>query len=605
MRKIELLSPAKTPEHGIEAINHGADAVYIGAPRFSARANAANTIEGIESLVKHAHQYYAKVYVALNTILTDKELAETESIINQLYNIGVDALIVQDMGITQLNLPPIPLHASTQMDNRTVEKVQFLEKTGFEQVVLARELDINKIREIHQQTNVNLEVFVHGALCVCYSGQCYLSQKLCGRSANRGVCAQMCRLPYSLVDATGKTLVKDKFLLSLKDFNLSAYLKELIDAGASSLKIEGRLKDVEYVKNVTAYYRQQLDAILNGSDLYEQSSSGSCTYTFIPNVEKSFHRGSTDYFLHGRTHEITSFDTPKSLGEKIGKVQKVNGKFIFVDTDKTLANGDGFAFLDRNGQFRGFKANTVEGNRICPAEPIQIAPNTLIYRNFDQAFDKVLKKKSADRKITANICMQETSDGFTFQITDEDNISSTISLKMEKTLAQNAEKQTENIIQTLKKTGNTIFSINNVEIQTSQAYFIPSAQLADIRRNLIVQLEEEREKRREKANTHFPQTSHPYIVRQLDYRGNVHNHKAEEFYKQHGVTSIAPSFEAKEPQKAELMRCKHCIRYAIGACPKENKEATQKLKEPLSLITNTGVKLSLIFDCKNCEMVIQ
>ena len=605
MRKIELLSPAKTPEHGIEAINHGADAVYIGAPRFSARANAANTIEGIESLVKHAHQYYAKVYVALNTILTDKELAETESIINQLYNIGVDALIVQDMGITQLNLPPIPLHASTQMDNRTVEKVQFLEKTGFEQVVLARELDINKIREIHQQTNVNLEVFVHGALCVCYSGQCYLSQKLCGRSANRGVCAQMCRLPYSLVDATGKTLVKDKFLLSLKDFNLSAYLKELIDAGASSLKIEGRLKDVEYVKNVTAYYRQQLDAILNGSDLYKQSSSGSCTYTFIPNVEKSFHRGSTDYFLHGRTHEITSFDTPKSLGEKIGKVQKVNGKFIFVDTDKTLANGDGFAFLDRNGQFRGFKANTVEGNRICPAEPIQIAPNTLTYRNFDQAFDKVLKKKSADRKITANICMQETSDGFTFQITDENNISSTISLKMEKTLAQNAEKQTENIIQTLKKTGNTIFSINNVEIQTSQAYFIPSAQLADIRRNLIAQLEEEREKRREKANTHFLQTSHPYIVSQLDYRGNVHNHKAEEFYKQHGVTSIAPSFEAKEPQKAELMRCKHCIRYAIGACPKENKEATQKLKEPLSLITNTGVKLSLIFDCKNCEMVIQ
>ena len=605
MRKIELLSPAKTPEHGIEAINHGADAVYIGAPRFSARANAANTIEGIESLVKHAHQYYAKVYVALNTILTDKELAETESIINQLYNIGVDALIVQDMGITQLNLPPIPLHASTQMDNRTVEKVQFLEEAGFEQVVLARELDINKIREIHQQTNINLEVFVHGALCVCYSGQCYLSQKLCGRSANRGVCAQMCRLPYSLVDATGKTLVKDKFLLSLKDFNLSAYLKELIDAGASSLKIEGRLKDVEYVKNVTAYYRQQLDAILNGSDLYKQSSSGSCTYTFIPNVEKSFHRGSTDYFLHGRNHEITSFDTPKSLGEKIGKVQKVNGKFIFVDTDKTFANGDGFAFLDRNGQFRGFKANTVEDNRICPAEPIQIAPNTLIYRNFDQAFDKVLKKKSADRKITANICMQETSDGFTFQITDEDNISSTISLKMEKVLAQNAEKQTENIIQTLKKTGNTIFSINNVDIQNSQAYFIPSAQLADIRRNLIAQLEEEREKRREKANTHFPQTSHPYIVNQLDYRGNVHNHKAEDFYKQHGVSSIAPSFETKEPQKAELMRCKHCIRYAIGACPKENKEATQKLKEPLSLITNTGVKLSLTFDCKNCEMVIQ
>lgn len=605
MRKIELLSPAKTPDHGIEAVNHGADAVYIGAPRFSARANAANTIEGIEQLVRYAHQYYAKVYVALNTILTDKELDETELIINQLYNIGVDALIIQDMGITQLNLPPIPLHASTQMDNRTVEKVQFLEKAGFEQVVLARELGIDKIREIHQQTDVNLEVFVHGALCVCYSGQCYLSQKLCNRSANRGVCAQMCRLPYSLVDATGKTLIKDKYLLSLKDFNLSAYLKELIDAGASSLKIEGRLKDIEYVKNVTAFYRQRLDAILNVSDLYEQSSSGSCTYTFIPNVEKSFHRGSTDYFLHGRTHEITSFDTPKSLGEKIGKVQKCNGKFIFVDTDKKLANGDGFAFLDSNDQFRGFKANMVEGNKICLAEPEQIAQNTLIYRNFDQTFDKLLKKKSADRKIRAYICMQENQDGFSFQITDEDGVSSNISLKIVKEPAQNAEKQTDNIIQTLKKTGNTIFSIDNVNIQTSQAYFIPSAQLADIRRTLTNLLEEAREKNREKANTHFRQTSHPYIVNQLDYRGNVHNHKAEDFYKQHGVTEVTPSFETKEPSKAELMRCKHCIRYAIGACPKENKGATFKMKEPLSLITNTGVKLSLVFDCKNCEMVIQ
>ncbi len=605
MRKIELLSPAKTPEHGIEAVNHGADAVYIGAPRFSARANAANTIEGIEQLVKHAHRYYAKVYVALNTILTDKELDEAEPIINQLYNIGVDALIIQDMGITQLNLPPIPLHASTQMDNRTVEKVQFLEKAGFEQVVLARELSIDKIREIHQHTNVNLEVFIHGALCVCYSGQCYLSQKLCNRSANRGVCAQMCRLPYSLVDATGKTLIKDKYLLSLKDFNLSAYLKELIEAGASSLKIEGRLKDIEYVKNVTAFYRQRLDAILNESDLYKQSSSGACTYTFLPNVEKSFHRGSTDYFLHGRTHEITSFNTPKSLGEKIGKVQKVNGRFIYVDTDKELANGDGFAFLDRNGQFSGFKANTVDSNRICLAEPVQIASNTLIYRNFDQAFDRLLKKKSADRKISACICMQETSDGFFFQITDEDDISSNISINIVKEPAQNAEKQTNNIIQTFKKTGNTTFSISNVVIQTSKTFFIPSAQLADIRRTLIGLLEEAREKNRKKANSYFLRTSHPYIVSKLDYRGNVHNHKAEDFYKQHGVTSISPSFEAKETPKAELMRCKHCIRYAIGACPKENKEATQKMKEPLSLITNTGVKLSLVFDCKNCEMVIQ
>ena len=286
MRMIELLSPAKTAEHGIEAINHGADAVYIGAPQFSARANASNSINEIERLVSYAHKYYAKVYVALNTILTDEELGQTERIIHQLYNIGTDALIIQDLGILELNIPPIAIHASTQMDNRSVEKVKFLEQAGFEQVVLARELTIDQIKEIHSQTNVRLEGFVHGALCVSYSGQCYLSQSLCGRSANRGVCAQMCRLPYSLIDSKGEVLVKDKFLLSLKDFNLSNYLKELIDAGISSLKIEGRLKDINYVKNVTAYYRQQLDKLLSGETQYQQASSGKCTYTFTPNIEK-------------------------------------------------------------------------------------------------------------------------------------------------------------------------------------------------------------------------------------------------------------------------------------------------------------------------------
>ncbi len=602
MRTIELLSPAKTAEHGIEAINHGADAVYIGAPQFSARANASNSISEIEKLITYAHKYYAKVYVALNTILTDEELDQTERIIHQLYNIGTDALIIQDLGILELNIPPIALHASTQMDNRSVEKVKFLEQAGFEQVVLARELTIDQIREIHRQTNVRLEGFVHGALCVSYSGQCYLSQSLCGRSANRGVCAQMCRLPYSLIDSKGEVLVKDKFLLSLKDFNLSHHLKELIDAGISSLKIEGRLKDINYVKNVTAYYRQQLDNLLNGNTQYRQASSGKCTYTFTPNIEKSFHRGSTDYFLHGRNHNIFSFDTPKSLGEVIGKVTQSNARSITIETKQTLNNGDGFCYLNTDGQFYGFKANTAEENRITPAERIVIKPGTLLFRNFDQHFESLLSKKSAERKIRAEIVVKKSANGILFILSDEDKQRSQYTLHDKLEEANQPEKQLANIQRTLSKSGDTSFEIEKVEVETSKIYFIPASTLAEIRRALIDQLERTREENRQRSQREIRDTHHAYIQDHLDYRGNVHNQKAKDFYQKHQVSSIDDSFEKEEPAGAELMRCKHCIKYALGYCAKES---GKRLNEPLYLVTNTQKKIQLHFDCKNCEMVLK
>ena len=600
---IELLSPAKNIECGIEAINHGADAVYIGAPKFSARAAASNSIEEMESLVKYAHRYYARVYVALNTILDDKELIEAEKIIQNLYEIGADALIIQDMGITQLNLPPIPLHASTQTDNRTVEKVKFLEQAGFNQVVLARELSLEQIRGIANQTSVKLESFVHGALCVSYSGQCYISQALCNRSANKGMCAQLCRLPYSLLDASGNVLMADKHLLSLKDLNVSGYLKELIDAGISSFKIEGRLKEVSYVKNITAYYRQKIDQILEGSGKYKKSSSGKCTFFFLPNPEKSFHRDSTDYFIHGRNDELISLNSPKSSGEYIGTITACTSRHISVESAKELANGDGFCYLDQQGSFLGFKANRAEGNKIVPSEPISIPKGTELYRNYDHAFEKLLSKKSAERNVPAHICLTETGEGFCLTITDEDGITATIHKKLLKEPAQDKEKAKESICKQLSKTGNTIFEINGVTLKTNDFYFIPPSFLTEWRRELTELLETERENKRPRAIRKIQETTHPYPSQALDYKGNVHNKKAKEFYTKHGVQEIENSFEREKRDSAALMFCKHCLKYTLGVCPK-NKTNNQNYKEPLFLLYNNREKLRLHFDCTLCEMQV-
>ena len=441
-RKIELLAPAKDLTCGLEAIRHGADAVYIGAPKFGARAAAANSGEDIRTLCDYAHLYGARVYVALNTILTDDELAEAERMIWELWRAGADALIVQDMGITQLDLPPIPLHASTQTDNRTVEKVRFFEQAGFTQVVLARELTLDEIREIAAETTVPLEVFVHGALCVSYSGQCYLSEALSGRSANRGACAQYCRLPYTLVDADGTKIAGPKHLLSLKDMNRSDRLEALLDAGVSSLKIEGRLKDVTYVKNVTAYYRRCLDAILSRRPEYVRSSFGRSVYTFEPNPEKSFNRGFTPFFLDGRRADVTAFDTPKSLGEPVGRVKALKGKSAFtVAGTKVLHNGDGLAFFNRRGELEGLRVNRVEAGCVYPLRMPPLAVGMPIYRNYDQEFEKLLAKPSAERKMVVRITFAENPFGFTLTLEDETGARVMLAEPFEKEPAQRPQEE--------------------------------------------------------------------------------------------------------------------------------------------------------------------
>ncbi len=454
MRSVELLSPAKNLECGLAAINHGADAIYIGAPKFSARNKASCPIEDIETLTKYAHRYRAKVFVALNTILTDQQLPIAEKIIKQLYEAGADALIIQDMGILKLDLPPIALHASTQTDNRTLEKVQFLEKAGFSRVVLARELLLNDIRAISSGTTVELEAFVHGALCVSYSGQCYISQAMCGRSANRGECAQFCRLPYDLIDGNNNILLKNKHLLSLKDMNLSDHLEEMMDAGIVSFKIEGRLKEAEYVKNITAYYRKKIDAILERRPGYIKASSGKTKFFFKPEPSKSFNRGFTDYFLNKRQRDIIQLATPKSLGEKLGTVKNSKRNFFELTGSKKVNNGDGLCFIDKQGGLQGFRVNKSENNYIHPSEPVTIPTGTILFRNYNAEFEKTLKQKTSERKIAIDIQLTETTDGISIHMVDEDGISSHTTFEYEKQMAKKSgicfRKYKSTIIKTWK-----------------------------------------------------------------------------------------------------------------------------------------------------------
>lgn len=601
-RPIELLAPAKNLECGLEAINHGADAVYIGAPRFGARAAAGNSLEDIAELVKYAHLYRVRIYVTVNTILRDEELKETEDMIWDLYRIGVDALIVQDMGITRLNLPPIPLHASTQMDNRTPEKVKFLTEAGFRQVVLARELSLDEISRIHQTCpDTPLEVFVHGALCVSYSGQCYVSQACYGRSANRGECAQFCRLGFDLVDADGKAIARNKHLLSLKDMNQSENLEALLDAGASSLKIEGRLKEVSYVKNVTAYYRQKLDAILKRRKEYVRASSGTVKLAFKPQPEKSFSRGFTDYFLHGRNPGIFSFDTPKSLGEEVGFVKEIRGNYLTVAGVKPFSNGDGLCYLDEQGRLQGFRVNRVENNKLFPQEMPRLKPKTRLYRNYDQEFEKVMQKKSAERKISVSICLEENNFGFTLTMSDEDKNQISLALPREKELAR--VPQADNLRNQLGKLGNTPFELNTIELRLTDNWFIPSSELADLRRRAVEKLLEARRITYPQERARWVETNHTFPAKELTYLGNVMNHEAEAFYRQHGVERVAPAFEKEQPKDAVLMFCKHCIRYSMGWCPTHHR-VRSPYREPFFLVSSDGRRFRLQFDCKVCQMRI-
>ncbi len=604
-RTIELLAPAKNLECGIEAIKHGADAVYIGAGRFGARQAAGNSVEDIAQLAGFAHFYGAKVYVTVNTILKDSELADAEKLIWQLYEAGADALLVQDMAVLRMKLPPIALHASTQCDVRSADKVRFLAGCGFTRVVLARELSLAEITEIHKACpDVELECFVHGALCVSYSGQCYASQYCFGRSANRGECAQFCRLKFDLTDSDGNTLIAGKHLLSLRDMKRMAYLEELMDAGVCSFKIEGRLKEVSYVKNVTAAYSQAIEKILNRRDDFVRASSGRNVPHFSPDVNRSFNRGFTDYFLHGRTDDIWSFGTPKSIGEKMGPVKEVGRGWIKVSGFKAFHNGDGICFFNRAGELEGYRVNRVEGNRVFlfleSGEMPSLSAGTELYRNYDIEFEKVLSKESATRKIGVDILFEETATGYQVTMTDEDGLSATLSVEWQKEDARTPQQ--DNIRTQLGKMGNTGFEVQDVDVRLEGERFIPSSLLSDLRRQVTAELEKTRLESYVRPDVGA--SANPvYPVNQLTYLGNVMNALARTFYQDHGVKIIDDAFEKNAPDSGVIMFCRHCIKNAMGLCTK-NPRRDMKVQEPLWLVSQDGRRFRLRFDCSKCQMEI-
>ena len=608
LKKIELLAPAKNLACGIAAITHGADAVYIGAPRFGARSAAGNSVEEIKELVLFAHRFGVKIYVTLNTIIKDEELEDARALAWELYRVGIDALIVQDMSLIQMDeMPPLALHASTQMDNRTPEQVDFLYKAGFEQAVLARELSLAEIEKIHQAVpEVALEVFVHGALCVSYSGKCFASQCLLGRSANRGECAQICRYPYDLVDAEGTLIVSEKHLLSLKDMNRINQLEALLDAGTTSLKIEGRLKEISYVKNVVSAYRQALDALFEKRPEYIAASSGFVTHHFTPQLDKSFSRGFTEYYLNGRTEDVSNPDSPKSYGEEMGRFKEIRGNYLTLAGVKTFNNGDGACFINMHGELQGFRVNRAEENRVFPLKMPKIPHRALIYRNFDHEFERLLSSdSSAIRMMPITMELSEIPDGFTLKVEDENGISATSTTDWAHQLARSPQK--EQFIRQLTKLGDTEFCISNptvdITITMSDTWFIPASVLADLRRQVMDQLVQNRLAYFAPKGKEYTPTTHPYTSENLDYSANISNHEAEDFYKQHGVKTIQPAYELAPVEGAVLMETKHCIRYAMGWCPTYQNEKNP-YKEPLSLVSRDGRRFTLKFNCKSCTMQV-
>ena len=602
---LELLAPARNADFGIEAIKHGADAVYIGGPAFGARYGAGNDVAEIRRLCAFAHRYHAKVFVALNTILRDDELEESRQLAWQLYEAGTDALIIQDMGLLELELPPIQLHASTQTDIRNAAKAKFLEDAGFSQIVLARECSLNEIVNIASQTTVALEYFVHGALCVAYSGQCYISHAHTGRSANRGECSQACRLPYTLVDDKGKTITENQHLLSMKDNNQTDNLLELARAGVSSFKIEGRLKDLSYVKNITAHYRTLLDDLIAHHPEFSRASSGRSTYTFTPQPDKTFNRGYTDYFANDRQDDIGAFDSPAFVGELIGEVAEIGDGWLVVNTDQTFHNGDGVCFHDAHGEVAGMRINRVEGNKLFPAEmPEDLTEGATLFRNRDQEFERALEKESADRRVAVRALFAETADGFALTLTDEDGATVTVDRqngpKSEWQLAQNPEQASAKLKENLGKFGNTMFRAEAVELQLAQPWFLPVGAINALRREAADALLTARIASHPRPPRAVPAADPvPYPQEELTYLGNVFNAKARAFYEKHGVKLIEDAYEAgNEKGMVSLMITRHCLRYSFNLCPKEVKHLKP---DPMTLI-NGNEKLILKFDCKACEM---
>jgi putative protease len=613
---LELLAPAKTVAIGREAILHGADAVYIGGPSFGARDKAGNSIEEIAELVSYAHRFHAKIYVTLNTILHDAELEAARKLVHDCYDIGVDALIVQDMGLLQLDLPPIDLHASTQCDIRTPEKAKFLADVGFSQLVLARELTIEEIATIRAAVPADtvIEHFIHGALCVAYSGQCYISHAHTGRSANRGDCSQACRLPYTLQDDKGQIVAFEKHLLSVKDNNQSANLRTLIAAGVRSFKIEGRYKDAPYVKNITGHYRQLLDVILNERPELHAASSGKTRLLFTPDPDKTFHRGATDYFSRGRKADIGAFDTPTFVGLELGTVTKLGDKWFEMESNEDLANSDGLNYLHKR-EVTGLQANVVEhrGNvwRVFPNEPMHtltgLRVGLAISRNRDHAWEMTLNKKSAERKIGVSATFAETAEGFLLALLDEDGISTEARAAFEKQPAKNPADAEGSVREQLTRFGNTDFELRTSSVVWSQPWFIPSSLLNKLRRDTVEQLEAAR------LAAHRPlprkaavEPPAKYPEETLSYLANVYNSAAQAFYAAHGVKLIDAAYEQhKESGDVSLMITRHCIRYSLSLCPKQAKGIIgvqgQVRAEPMTLV-NGSEKLRLEFDCRKCEM---
>ena len=617
--QLELLAPARDAAIGIEAVNHGADAVYIGGPSFGARASASNDVADIARLVTHAHRYNARVFATINTILRDDELEPARQQVWQLYEAGVDALIVQDMGLLELDLPPIQLHASTQTDIRTPEKARFLQDVGLSQIVLARELDLDQIAAIRAATGCSLEFFVHGALCVAYSGQCFISHAHTGRSANRGDCSQPCRLPYQVADMEGRIVAHDKHVLSMKDNNQSDNLEALIDAGIRSFKIEGRYKDMGYVKNITAHYRTLLDQIIERRPEFARASAGRTTFAFTPDPDQNFNREFTDYFVGGRRDDIGAFDTPKNPGLPVGYVSKVGDKWVELQTDSpdiVLNNGDGLCYYTLQKELAGLAINRAEKTgagawRVFPREPIasfkDLRAGTLVNRNRDMNWTRMLDKPSSERRIGVWLRLDETAAGFSLTLTDEDGHAVTVAAAHAKEPARDAAKAEATLREHLGKLGTTPFAAMGIALEFTQPWFVPASFVNALRRDAVDALEAGRAAayvRPLRAPAVEPPAT--YLEDTLSYLANVFNHKARDFYARHGVQVIAAAYEShEEAGEVSLMITRHCVRYSLSLCPKQAKGVTgvqgTVRAEPLTLI-NGSEKLTLRFDCKPCEM---
>jgi len=600
---IELLAPAKNLVCGRAAISHGADAIYIGGPKFGAREDAGNSLQDIEILVTEAQVFGVKVYVALNTILYDSELEDARLQIKNLYEIGVDALIIQDMGILEMDLPPIPLHASTQLHNYLPSQIKFLEAVHFKRAVLARELSIEQIREIRSQTSIELEAFIHGSLCVSFSGRCYLSNAIGGRSANRGACAQPCRKRYTLFDADKKVISADQHLLSLKDLNHSDSIKELAEAGVQSFKIEGRLKEVDYVKNITAFYRKKIDAFLEDQPEFKAASAGKSYISFEANPAKSFNRGTTDYFLHGRSKDIVSFESPKFLGESVGEVTQVTTKYFEIESTLEIANNDGLVFISTAGESVGIKVNVVERSRIYPDKMNGIYPGAKVYRNYDHLFQQQLKSDLTVRKMAVSIQISESDDGFELTANDESGIVVTSEYNLSKNPARDILKSKDTINHQLTKSGDTPYFVSGVETNGTEKFFFQASVLNAMRRDLLDRITEARkQKTRNKFN--YEPNSYPYPDKEIGYEGNIGNRLARQFYIRHGVENPEMAFEKQsDPHGKIVMTTKHCLKFQMGFCPKFGGKKAINFSEPFSL--NDGINdLRLDFDCIQCVMKV-